>query len=344
MTHASPPAPTTNAEVVKKPAPSPLRAAWQGWPGSVLRLLLALMPLVWLTQKIRWSDVAMRARDVGAQGLAIAFLTLLTTVSLGAIRWRTMMRAYGAKDLPALPTLMRHLLVGLYFNVLPSGVAGDAVRAHRLRKSMPDLATSLTVIFLERVAGLLGLCIVAAIAFVASDDIRDDVVAKVLQLGLLGALGLSAFVLIAPWQLAQNPALRALVTKIPVAGPIVLRIPVARSGWGIASSVLQSVIIQGMVVISVGFLVEPLAPSVTMLVCARVVPAIILTTYIPLTPGGLGQRELVFRYMFGLVGVAPDAAVATSLLFFAMLMSLSALGGLSLLAERALKLDASGDE
>ncbi len=74
---------------------------------------------------------------------------------------------------------------------------------------------------------------------------------------------------------------------------------------------------------------------------ARVVPAIILTTYVPLTPGGLGQRELVFKYMFGLVGVAPDAAVATSLLFFAMLMGLSALGGMCLLAERALGLDAS---
>ncbi len=86
-----------------------------------------------------------------------------------------------------------------------------------------------------------------------------------------------------------------------------------------------------------------LAPTVTLLVCARVVPAVILTTYIPLTPGGLGQREVVFRYMFGLVGVAPDAAVATSLLFFAMLMALAAMGGLCLLAERALGLD-TGDK
>lgn len=204
---------------------------------------------------------------------------------------------------------------------------------------MPDLATSLTVIFLERVAGLLGLCIVAAVAFVMSDDIRDDFVAKVLELGLLGALGLSAFVLVAPWQIAQRPTLRALVKKLPIAGPIVLRIPVARSGWGIAVSVFHSVIMQALVVLSVALLVQPLAPAVTLVVCARVVPAIILTTYIPLTPGGLGQRELVFKYMFGLVGVAPDAAVATSLLFFALLMGLSALGGLCLLAERALGLD-----
>ncbi len=341
MTEASPPAPEPAPPTSPAPPASPLRRAWAGWPGGVLRLSLALLPLVWLTQKIRWSDVAARAHDVGLRGLSLSFFTLLFTVGLGAQRWRTMMRAYGAETFPPLTTLTRHLLVGQYFNVLPSGVAGDAVRAHRLRGSMPDLATSLTVIFLERVAGLLGLCIVAAAAFVMSDDIRDDIVAKVLELGLLGALGLSAFVLVAPWQIAQRPTLRALVKKLPVAGPIVLRIPVARSGWGIASSVLQSVIMQALVVLSVALLVQPLAPAVTLVVCARVVPAIILTTYVPLTPGGLGQRELVFKYMFGLVGVAPDAAVATSLLFFAMLMGLSALGGMCLLAERALGLDAS---
>jgi hypothetical protein len=43
--------------------------------------------------------------------------------------------------------------------------------------------------------------------------------------------------------------------------------------------------------------------------------------------------------MFGLVGVRPDAAVATSLLFFAMLVGLAAIGGVCLLAERALRLD-----
>lgn len=340
MTEASPPA-SEHAPATPAVAPaSPLRKAWVGWPGSVLRLSLALLPLVWLTTKIRWSDVAARAHDVGARGLTLSFLTLLLTVAIGSHRWRTMMRAYGAHGSPPLTTLMRHQLVGQYFNVLPSGVAGDAVRAHRVRESMPDLATSLTVIFLERVAGLLGLCIVAAVAFVMSDDIRDDFVAKVLELGLLGALGLSVFVLVAPWQLAQRPTLRALVKKLPIAGPIVLRIPVARSGWGIALSVIHSVIMQALVVLSVALLVQPLAPAVTLVVCARVVPAVILTTYIPLTPGGLGQRELVFKYMFGLVGVAPDAAVATSLLFFALLMGLSALGGLCLLAERALGLDA----
>ncbi len=342
MSTASPPSPPAGVpEPV--PPPSKLRALWKGWPGSTLRVLLALLPLVWLTQKVRWSDVAARARDVGVEGLSLSFGTLLVSVMLSAARWREMMRAYGATKTPPVLTLARHNFVGFYFNVLPSGVAGDAVRAHRLLGSMPDMATSLTVIFLERVSGLLGLCIVAAAAFVLSDDMHSDVVAQVLQLGLLAALGFSAVMLATPWAVARWPSLRALLARVPVLGTIALRVPAARSMARLGGSVLQSVLIQGLVVLSVSLLVRPLAPTVTLLVCARVVPAVILTTYIPLTPGGLGQREVVFRYMFGLVGVAPDAAVATSLLFFAMLMTLSAVGGLCLLAERALGLD-TGDK
>ncbi len=341
MTLAHPPAP--DAPPMPDPAPAPrsskLRDAWRGWPGSALRLTLALLPLAWLTQKVGWADVAARARDVGAANLALSFATLVASLALASARWRTMMRAYGATATPPVLTLLRHNLVGQYFNVLPSGVAGDAVRAHRLRKAMPDMASSLTVIFLERVAGLLGLCVVAAVAFVASDEMHDDVVARVLELGLLGALGFSTLMLATPWALAKRPALGGLIARVPVFGTLALRVPPARSARGLAVSVAQSVVIQGLVVLSVALLVRPLAPGVTLLVCARVVPAVILTTYIPLTPGGLGQRELVFKYMFGLVGVAPDAAVATSLLFFAMLMALAGLGGLCLVAERALGLD-----
>lgn len=321
------------------PHVSPLRAFWRGPGGTAVRWVLALLPLLWLTRRVRWREVFERAVDVGPGGLAAAFGMLLLSVTVGAARWRTMMLAYGATETPSLPVLVRHYLVGFYFNMLPSGLAGDAVRAHRLALHMPDMATSLTVVFLERVAGLFGLCIVAASAMLWSAELQDDAVAQLLELGLLGALGLSAVVLAAPWALQRYASLRRLIERVPVLGAFALRIPPARSYLGLALAVLQSVATQSCAVLSVAFIVRPLAPSVSLLVCARVVPAIILATYIPLTPGGVGQRELVFQYMFGLVGVSAAAAVATSLLFFAEIVGLAVLGGLCLLAERALRLD-----
>jgi len=89
MSTAPPPPPVTGVpEPV--PPPSKLRALWKGWPGSALRVVLALLPLVWLTQRVRWSDVAARARDVGVEGLSLSFGTLLVSVMLSAARWREM--------------------------------------------------------------------------------------------------------------------------------------------------------------------------------------------------------------------------------------------------------------
>lgn len=329
----------SSAEATAAPA-SRLAALWKGPAGTALRALFALLPLAWLTRRVGWSEVFARARDVGAVNLGWAFAALIASTLIASARWRTMMRAYGAPATPRLPTLLRHYLVAFYFNMLPSGVAGDGVRAHRVvPQSMPDMAASLTVVFLERVAGLFGLCIVAAAAMLLGDALRDDAVATLLEAGLLGALGLSFAVLLAPWALRRFDGLRGLVARVPVLGGALLRVPSPRSYAGLALSVLQSVGTQAMAVVSVAFVVQPLAPGVSFAVCARVVPAVILATYVPLTPGGIGQRELVFQYMFGLVGVRPAAAVATSLIFFAMLVGLAALGGACLLAERALRLD-----
>jgi hypothetical protein len=298
--------------------------------------------LIWLSRRVHWVDVMQRAVDVGARNMVLSFVALLASVYIAAHRWRLMMAAYGATALPPSLTLFRHNLVGLYFNVLPSGVAGDAVRALRMREAMGGLAPALTVVFLERVAGLLGLCTVAAMAMIFSQNLHNDAVAWVLEVGLLGALALSFVLLAGPWALARSTRLKNLVERVPLFGAAVLRIPPARSYARLVLAVLESVSIQSLVVLAVALLVQPLAPDLTLLVCARVVPAVILTTYIPMTPGGLGQRELAFRYLFGLVGVAPDAAIATSLLMFAELMALSALGGLCLVAERMFRLTLSG--
>jgi glycosyltransferase 2 family protein len=317
------------------PQPSALKTAWNGWPGRIVRLALALLPLIWLTRKVEWASVVLRAKEVGVQGLVLSLVGLVISISLGAVRWANVMRAYGATRTPPFPVLFKDYLIGLYFNVIPSGVAGDAVRAHRHREVVGDMTASFTVTFIERIAGLLGLCVVAVIGFVsASGATRDDFVAQVLELGLLGALVLSVIVLLTPWVLSRSPVLRQGVGNIPVLGAVLLRVPMAKVPWRLALAVAQSVGTQAFIVTCIASLVIPLAPHMTLMVCARVVPAIILTTYVPLTPGGIGQREVVFRYMFGLVGVAGDVAVAVSLLFFAELMTLSGVGGLFLLAER----------
>lgn len=316
------------------PPPSALRRAWTAWPGRVLRLLIATLPLYWLFRRLDWREVAREAVAVGPVGIGLAFLCVFASVAVGAIRWGVMLRAYGATTLPPLSTMLRHNLVGLWFNLLPSGVAGDAVRGHRVRQVAGSLATSYTVLFVERVSGLLGLCLIAGASMLSPVAIRSDSVSWTLGLGLLGAAGLSAVLLIVPFVLARAPSLKTLVASVPALGPMLVKIPPPRTLTGPLASVVLSVMTQGALVICVFFLLRPLSPIATFGLCARVVPAIILVTYIPVTPGGLGQREAAFRALFGLAGVPGTMAVAASLLFFAEIVGVSVLGGLCLAAER----------
>lgn len=332
---ASPPVSTATAEPTEPAAtPSRLRRAWGTWPGRVLRLFIAALPLYWLFRRLDWREVVREAAAVGPAGIALAFGCVFTSVLVGAVRWGVMLRAYGATDLPPLRTMLRHNLVGLWFNLLPSGVAGDAVRGHRVRHHAGGLATSYTVLFVERVSGLLGLCLIAGLSTLSPVSIRSDAVSWTLGLGLLGAAGLSAMLLVVPFAIARRPSLRAWAGRVPVLGPMVVKVPPPRSLLGPLLSVLLSVLTQGALVVCVYFLLSPLSPVATFGVCARVVPAVILVTYIPITPGGLGQREAAFTGLFGLAGVPGTMAVAASLLFFAEIVGVSVLGGLCLAAER----------
>jgi uncharacterized membrane protein YbhN (UPF0104 family) len=333
------PLPTSSA-LADTPTPAPaappsaLRRAWEGWPGRVLRVLLAALPLYWLFRRLDWREVIHEAGAVGPAGIGLAFACVFASVAVGAVRWGVMLRAYGATNLPPLSTMLRHNLVGLWFNMLPSGVAGDAVRGHRVRQVAGSLATSYTVLFVERVSGLLGLCLIAGASMLSPVSIRSDAVSWTLGLGLLGAAGLSAVLLLVPFAIARQPSLRALVERAPVLGPMLVKVPPPRTLRGPLLSVLLSVLTQGALVVCVYFLLRPLSSVATFGLCARVVPAIILVTYIPLTPGGLGQREAAFRALFGLAGVPGTMAVAASLLFFAEIVGVSVLGGLCIAAER----------
>lgn len=316
--------------------PGGLRAAWQGWPGRVLRLVLATLPLVWLFKRVDTSAVSAHARQVGAGALFLSWLALIVSTFIGSVRWGVMMRAYGAERVPSVGRMMLHNMVGHWFNVLPSGVAGDAVRAHRVRAALPTPATSFVVIFVERIAGLVGLCVVAVLALALSPNLRNDTATTTMGIAVFGAFSLGAVVCALPFVLARNEALRVLVRRVPLLGPVVTWIPPARNVRGVMLSVAMSVFTQIAAITAMAIPVMGLAPTLTIVTAFRIIPVIILLTYIPLTPGGLGQREAAFVALFGTVGVAREASLASSLLVFAAYMALAASGGLCLLAERLL--------
>lgn len=314
-----------------------VRRAWSGWPGRVVRWCLAVLPFVWLSRQIDASLVVARAVQVGPWGLSLALSMGFASLCIGALRWRVLLLAYGAdrSRLPGVLTLLRHNMVGHYFSVLPTGMAGEAVRGYRVARYFPTGAMSYLVLFVERITGLLGLLFIALVAAVFSPSLRAGPVAFAMNAGVSLAFVLGLVVFVLPQLGARVPRVKTCMTRVPVVGALLAQLPAARDVSGLLVAVVLSVLTQLSMVMMAAALITPLSSAATLVACARVVPAIILVTYIPLTPGGLGQREAAFVHFFSLVHVEREAALAASLLFFAVTLALSLLGGLVLLYERA---------
>lgn len=307
--------------------PSPLSRAWRGWPGGVARLAFAVLPLFWLAQRVTLGEVAAQARAVGPWSVLGAFVAFLSGVTVTVVRWTVLLRAYGATRLPPLRTMARHVLVAIYYNVLPSGLAGDIVRSHRVRDYVPTPAASYAVVFVERVVGLVGLLVIGASALALGSEVSASIVGRALAAALGLAAGGAAILLGLPVGVERRPALRRAVERVPLAGGLVLRIPAAHSARPLFGAIVLSLFTQGFAVLAIVLLTRPLVTESQLAACLPVIPLAILLAYVPLTPGGVMQREAVFALLYGLAAVPTSSAVAVSLLLFAIQLAIAGLGG-----------------
>ena len=311
-----------------------LKRAWSGRPGQLLRVLLAVLPVWWIAGNVDVAGVARYAVSLGWLNIIAVLVVAVSGFAVAAVRWRTLMGAYGARNAPGVSTLLRHNLVGAYYGLLPSGLANDALRGYRVRRFLPNITSSYTVVLVERVSGLMVLMGIALAAMFRSPTVDRSVVARALDFGLAGVFGISAVFLLAPYVIHKHPRWREALAAVPVLGGAALRIPPARSVGPLLWALLLSMGTQGLAILSIYLIGWSLTPEAGFLAYARVVPFIMLLSAVPLTPMGLGQREMLSVYFFGLIGVPAEKAVAISLMFFGVFIAVCVLGGLCHLVER----------
>lgn len=282
---------------------------------ALAKLALMAAPLAWIFTKVQWRMVAERALHFGVGPFVVTSLLAAATVAVNGLRWHALLRAHEASPLPTRRSLIWHAYVALYLNLLPGGMAGDVVRAHRVRESVQGTATSLAVLMFERVCGLVALFTLATIGSLvmpASTALGDYIKIPALVTGSVAAVAIAA-----PWVLAKVPWERTILGRFPFIASNLARLrPPARLGPMILA-LLLSFLIHALTVIVIVASVHSMTPGASLVEIAAVTPLAMLGTFIPLTPGGFGQREAIFVELYGLAGVRANEAVAASLLWFA---------------------------
>ncbi|MBX0328716.1 flippase-like domain-containing protein [Oscillochloris sp. ZM17-4] len=260
-------------------------------------------------------------------------------VWISCVKWRLLLQAQGT--ISPLGPLLRWYLAGAFAgSFLPSDVGGDLGRGYLASRVIADKAALWSSIIAERLTGLAGMALLAAVSLAFAPALLGW--SPIVPLGILAVCALVgvavAYLLVratAPsW--TPDPLLRGLERVREV-----LR-AYSRSTGILVRCVGLSLIYHLMTVLSLSLILLALDTRASVS-AALVAPLVGLVGLLPLSPGGLGVREGVLAALLGRAGVAGGVALAAALTSRALLW-LTALSGLPvLLAELGLLKVAAAD-
>lgn len=260
---------------------------------------------------------------VSPLAFVVACASTAMNLVVGSVRWRILLRAYGAPHVPPLGTLVRLNYIGFFYNTcLPGGVGGDVVRGYASRAAFGEggVTGAGAVVLVDRVLGLVGLLLVVAFtATVFPLPVADS--NHVTAISLAGiAVSACAVVAIALGR-SIAPRLPSALRKYAEQLPAIVHY----GPFGVA--ILLSLVTQSVVAWTGHVIVGSLAPTVALTDSLVVVPLAMATAFLPFLVGGTGAREEVFARLYGPLGVAESDAVAASLLVWFTQIVVALVGG-----------------
>ena len=274
--------------------------------------------------------VSMQASDkrllLGA--LLLNFVGYLIITS----RWRLLLKAMGLKA--PFFYLIKSLMVGVFINnFMPSTIGGDAVRVYDSWRIGKSKARALTVIFVDRMLGVLALCLIVFISLLCFRQPSLNLPHLYVWLMIVA----SGTVCVS-W-LIFSPSIRIVdfIKRIhlPFSGKLqekvenVINAMLSFKGQRktLVKSIALSLALQVNVVLHYYIIARSLDLSVPFYSFFVIIPIAIFIMMVPVTINAIGVRESVFIYFLSGFGVLESQAVAFAWLAYGLVLLQGLLGG-----------------
>ncbi|MBB3950038.1 uncharacterized membrane protein YbhN (UPF0104 family) [Aureimonas jatrophae] len=292
-------------------------------PTGALRRLHPLLPLAQagagllvLVLTVRFVDASGVARllsTLNPVAFALAVLAVQVQVVVSALRWRFTARRLG-QHLPLGRAVAEYYLASLLNQILPGGVAGDAVRVLRSRhggegEDESRTGRALQAVVLERLSGqvvLLG----AALGGVV---LAPFVYGRSLPGGWPGLVAPGGLLLLILAGLAFSARRGRAAERLRALGPALAAV-FLRRGAPILQIASSLVVVGGYLAafaLAGAAVGAPLDPVAVVLL----VPLVLLSMLLPVSVGGWGVREGAAAAILPVAGLGADQAVAASLVY-----------------------------
>jgi uncharacterized protein (TIRG00374 family) len=322
----------------------PAEEARFGWIG-IAKLSVTAALLGVLLARTPVADVMERVMSVSAGPLAVATVLLLLAVLAIGVRWRIVLRQFGA-DAGMRPT-MRYTLIGGFFNqVLPSGMGGDVFRVWYAKRFGLSTGRAFATVVVDRLFGLFAIAVIVTVGvpFVLWMDAPAAMVAAAAAAVALLACGIVLFLTLDAWERPAESIARRLAPRRFHASALRA---VAGAAWSARNSramlrawpqgavaIAISIVCQLLVGFVVFLLLRSMGQAVALVTVLFLFPFVQLLSMLPISFAGWGLREGAMVVAFRLVGVPAEAALGASILF-GLCLFVSSLPGIAIwLGER----------
>jgi hypothetical protein len=285
---------------------------------KLIRLAVTGLLVAWIAARTDWEKVGPAFAGLDLRYWLGAVALLIASHVVGAYRWQICARQLGIER--SLRHLVAFSFIGGYFNLLlPTSVGGDVVRAWYLEGGSGRKLRSACAVLIDRISGVI---VLVAMACVASLMVDADVPAWIpwsvwgcLAAGVagIGGLGILTRLRLLPPARQEQLAMMWSIARAP--GPLAL-------------STLCSVVMQVANVVIVWLIGMGLGVTIPFAYCCVFVPMVSLLTMLPISINGVGIREEGTKMFLAPVGVSSELAVILALLWFAVSLAVSLLGGL----------------
>lgn len=301
---------------------------------NILKISIAVGLIYWLVQdgKIDLSQLSLFLDQPKLLAVNILYWVVVA-VGFGSLRWHSLLRGVGISIKYLKVALFT--LIGFFFNTaMPGAVGGDIIKAiYIIRSEGKNQKTpTLLTILLDRVVGLTGLFTIAFIGVLLNTGLFENPLLQgmaYLTVGIFGALLLFFLAVFIPF--GKNDLVAQLLSKNIPGFSIVKKVydsfcEYRKAPLNLAMAWFLSVLIQGSAILYMWYIATLLGmtSAIEFGVFMSLIPLGVLTTALPLAPGGMGVGHVAFDRILSLVGIEGGANIFN--IFFLGQMSLNLLG------------------
>jgi uncharacterized protein (TIRG00374 family) len=257
------------------------------------------------------------------QLLALAFLCLVATIPLAAVRWWILLKGLDIKV--GLRWSLNVTLISLYFHTfLPGAYGGDLVRLGMAYRATNAGLNRLTFsVVTDRLTGLAALLLLGIVMIPALPDVYANRLEWVAGIALaVGVIAIPLALASGDWvvkQIRRLPApvgekLAHIASEVLAALRAYVSQPATLSVAFLLSLVQYFLVLGALIMLGWAMQIEALSPSV------YIIAGIwsLVANALPITPGGLGVGEAAFAHIAGSLADPSLAGEAFGTVFLAM--------------------------